>query len=123
MLAQRFDAASLDKLRAQVLACAEAAGIRGRRALDVVLAVHELAANAVRHGGGSGQLTVEVTATALHCRIADPGQRTVDGSAGPVPQWPVLRGHGLWLVRQAADHLAMTTSPGGSEVTAVFTLP
>jgi anti-sigma regulatory factor (Ser/Thr protein kinase) len=104
------------------------------RAIDVMLAVHELAANAVRHGPGHGRLRVHVTASTLRCEVSDPGPASRDGRApggtggqapvatGAVP-WPVEQGHGLWLVRKAADHLRVTSGPHGSLITAVFTLP
>ena len=52
MLEQEFDGAGLHMLRELVLTYATAAGMREDRAVEVMLAVHELAANAVRHGAG-----------------------------------------------------------------------
>jgi anti-sigma regulatory factor (Ser/Thr protein kinase) len=51
------------------------------RALDVMLAVHELAANAVEHGGGTGRLRMSVTNRELICQVSDPGP--------PAPASPV----------------------------------
>ena len=51
-----FDSGALYILRAEVLALAGQAGLSDDRAGDVVLAVHELAANVVCHGGGKGRL-------------------------------------------------------------------
>jgi two-component sensor histidine kinase len=51
-LDQEFDPGTLHALRAKVLAQACRAGLSEGRAADVVLAVHELAANAIRHGAG-----------------------------------------------------------------------
>ena len=53
-LDQEFDAGTLHTLRAKVLVHACRAGLSESRAMDVVLAVHELAANAIRHGAGGG---------------------------------------------------------------------
>lgn len=122
VLDRPFDAASLSQLRRHVLAYAQAAGLTGKRAIDVMLAVHELAANAVRHGAGSGRLQAQLTEGTLRCRVADPGRDARDGAPSPLREWPVKRGHGLWLVRQAADHVDMVTGPGGSEVIAVFAI-
>jgi hypothetical protein len=44
-------------------------GMPEGRALDVMLAVHELAANAIEHGGGTGRLRMSVTNQELICRI------------------------------------------------------
>ena len=49
-LDQTFDADTLADLRKAVLAVATAVGMPDHRAAEVMLAVHELAANAVRHG-------------------------------------------------------------------------
>jgi anti-sigma regulatory factor (Ser/Thr protein kinase) len=54
MLDQEFGETTLRVLRETVPAHATDAGMPEGRALDVMLAVHELAANAVEHGGGPG---------------------------------------------------------------------
>ena len=66
-----FDSGALYILRAEVLALAGQAGLSDDRAGDVVLAVHELAANVVCHGGGKGRLRVWQLAGALHCQVDD----------------------------------------------------
>ena len=53
-LDQAFDGDSLYALRAAVAAHGSQAGLSEGRTRDLVLAVHELAANAVRHGAGQG---------------------------------------------------------------------
>jgi hypothetical protein len=57
-----FDAGTLSRLRKAVFDEAAGAGMPNHRAADVVIAVHELAANAVRHGAGGGLLTMRVQA-------------------------------------------------------------
>jgi anti-sigma regulatory factor (Ser/Thr protein kinase) len=125
---QAFSADTLAGLRKSVLAEAEAAGMPGGRAGEVMLAVHELAANAVCHGGGAGLAQMRVVAGELHCQVSDAGPGSVDGDArrGGASQagpWPVEPGHGLWLVHKVADRLSMACGLGGSRVTAVFALP
>jgi anti-sigma regulatory factor (Ser/Thr protein kinase) len=104
------------------------------RALDVMLAVHELAANAVEHGGGTGRLRMSATNRELICQVSDPGpvssglprnstlgsQRP--GAAARTSPWPYEPGHGLWLVRQIADHISVNYGPAGSQVTVAFTM-
>lgn len=116
VLDQQFDVTTLSPLRGRVLAAARTAGLPGSRAVDVMLALHELAANAVRHGAGSGRLRITRTASELCCAVTDAGP------AGPDP-WLCQPGHGLWLVQQAADRVSVVTGPAGSKVTAVFSLP
>ena len=134
MLDREFDTDALAELRSAVLGYATACGMPGDRAIDVMLAVHELAANAVRHGPGHGRLRMHVSASALHCEVSDPGPpsrdgRVRDGAGGQAPcapgavPWPVEQGHGLWLVHTVADHVRVTSGPHGSLITAVFALP
>ena len=126
-LDQAFDAETLQELRNAVLAEATAAGMPGDRATEVMLAMHELAANAVRHGGGAGRARMRVVAGELHCQVSDPGTGRADGdarrgSADAAPPWPFQPGHGLWLVQNAADHVSVADGLGGSRVTMVFAL-
>jgi anti-sigma regulatory factor (Ser/Thr protein kinase) len=100
----------------------------GDRADEVMLAVHELAANTVRHGAGAGRLAMRVREGQLYCQVSDIGPARVDGQARragtPAAQpWPVRRGHGLWLVQTAADQVSLASGPAGSQVTAMFALP
>ena len=57
-----FSAVTLHEVREAVVARAVMAGIAGDQAIEVMLAVHELAANAVRHGAGRGRVRIHVTA-------------------------------------------------------------
>jgi serine/threonine-protein kinase RsbW len=127
-LDQAFDAETLWELRTVVMTEAAAAGMPDDRATQVMLAVHELAANTVRHGGGAERVRMRVTAGELTCEVTDAGPGSIDGDArrggaGAASPWPFQRGHGLWLVQNAADHVRVTSGPGGSQVTVVFALP
>lgn len=128
-LHRAFDAGSLPDLRKSVLAEAAAVGMVGDRAADVMIVVHELAANAVRHGAGAGRLAMRVMAGRLYCEVSDAGPARIHGRrprrAGTqaAQPWPVRRGHGLWLVETAADEVSVTSGMAGSRVTAVFILP
>ena len=46
-------------------------GLIGSRLDDFVLAVHEIAANAIVHAGTGGRLTLQRAANGLRCLIAD----------------------------------------------------
>ena len=119
MLVLGFDADALAGLRQAVLGYATACGMPEDRAVDVMLAVHEVAANAVHHGPGHGRLRLHVTAGTLRCEVADAGPASRDGTA----PWPVEHGHGLWLVETIADHVRVNSGPHGSLITMAFTLP
>ena len=66
-----FDPGTLHVVRARMRDCAGHAGLPEGQAENVVLAVHELAANAICHGGGAGRLRVWILAGALHCQVDD----------------------------------------------------
>jgi anti-anti-sigma factor len=120
---QAFDSGSLYALREAVAAHATQAGLSEGRVTDAVLAVHELAANAIRHGAGHGRLRVWETGSALRCEVTDGGG--ADG-ADPRPRapavWPVEHGHGLWLIRQVADQASLDSGPLGTVAVVSFTL-
>jgi anti-sigma regulatory factor (Ser/Thr protein kinase) len=119
LLDQTFDADSLYALRSAAAAHAARAGLSGLRLYDVVGTVHELAANAVRHGAGHGRLLLWASDGVLNCQVSD------DGAAGPAGDqagWPVEHGHGLWLVRHFTPDISVSTGPDGTTVTASFPL-
>ena len=123
VLDQEFDSGNLYALRAAVQAHVGQAGLSEDRASDVVLAVHELAANAIAHGAGHGRLRLWDLAGALSCEIADGGTPGTTDSSDTADPWPTADGHGLWLVRQVADHLDLRSGPRGTRAVVTFALP
>ena len=120
VLEQEFDDGSLYALRAAVAAHASRAGLPEGRTGDLVLVVHELAANAIRHGAGHGRLRLWTAADAVRCEITDDGPaEAADPDAAP---WPVEPGHGLWLARQVADQASLDSGPSGTVATVSFAL-
>jgi anti-sigma regulatory factor (Ser/Thr protein kinase) len=95
---------------------AERAGLRGARVRDLVLAVHELAANSLRHGGGHGVLRMWEDHDAFVCEVRDEGriEEPLVGRALPSPDQ--AGGHGLWLVNQVCDLVQLRSSSLGSVV-------
>jgi anti-anti-sigma factor len=140
----RLDGDSLYQVRASVAAHATQAGLPPRRADDLVIAVHELAANVVRHGSGYGRVRIWQHRQALNCQVTDegpptaaaaaggadagpesePGAESQPGAARPAdaPPWRIEPGHGLWLVRQLADRTSLHPGPRGTAVTISFAL-
>ena len=66
-----FDWPDCTGLRRLVAGQCAAAGLMGSRLDDFVLAVHEIAANAIVHAGMGGRLTLQRAANGLRCLIAD----------------------------------------------------
>jgi anti-sigma regulatory factor (Ser/Thr protein kinase) len=131
VLDQCFDASSLSALRASTQACAAQAGMPAERAADVVIALHELAANAVRHGAGSGRLRIWDHADALYCRVDDDGSvaEPPPGAIGAgsarqnlADRWPREPGHGLWVARKVADQMTLRSDARGTSVVITFSL-
>lgn len=126
LVEQAFDSDSLYVLRSAVAAHAAAAGLSHSRVYDVVLVAHELAANAVRHGAGRGQLRLWADTGFLYCQVSDDGRAVpadesavaADGAAA----WPAQHGHGLWLAGQVADDVGIGRGPAGTTATARFRL-
>ncbi|MER6692021.1 ATP-binding protein, partial [Streptomyces minutiscleroticus] len=96
-----FTAPSLSYLRAQVRAWTAEAGLPWERCEEFVLAVDEIAANAVLHGGGHGILTMHQHHGTLHCQVADQGPGFTDSAAAPACSAETAEnGRGLWMVQQ-----------------------
>jgi anti-sigma regulatory factor (Ser/Thr protein kinase) len=96
-----------------------------RRTDDVVIAIHELAANVVQHGAGRGRLRMWQVPGALRFQVDDGARPASLNGAGPnaADHWPYLKGHGLWLVREVADRMSVISGPGGTRAHVMFTLP
>jgi anti-sigma regulatory factor (Ser/Thr protein kinase) len=80
-----------------------------------VVAVNELLTNAVRHGGGTGHLTLSAAAGSVVCEVTDHGS----GLDGVSPQRPAPDepgGWGLWLVRELTDTCEIKSGPDGTAV-------
>jgi anti-sigma regulatory factor (Ser/Thr protein kinase) len=126
LLDQEFDSDTLYALRAAVQAHAGRAGLSEDRSGEVVLAVHELAANAIAHGAGHGRLRMWDLAGALSCEVLDDGPAGAGGLPRPseaADPWRSADGHGLWLVRQVADQLDLRSGPRGTRAVVTFARP
>jgi anti-sigma regulatory factor (Ser/Thr protein kinase) len=110
----------LAAVRTLVREQARHAGLPGKRAIDLELAVSEAAANTVRHaaaqGHRQGTLRVWCTADEIVCEIRDGGV-IADALAGRrQPAAGALTGHGLWLVQQVCDHVEIASGADGTTV-------
>jgi anti-sigma regulatory factor (Ser/Thr protein kinase) len=97
------------------------ADVAGPRDLveDFLLAVDEMASNAVRHGRPPVGLRLWTAPEALVCTISDSGHGW-DGpfaGYGPAHGEDLSRGGmGLWLARQLCDHVAIRRGPSGVSI-------
>ncbi|MGH3565727.1 MAG: ATP-binding protein [Pseudonocardia sp.] len=112
----RFTAWRLHEVRATVEKLLTSVGFGHDRADDVVLAVNEVATNAVEHGSLEAELCIWTGTDGVVCEVHDGG--TLDdplpGLRPPHPGEP--RGRGVWIARQLCDLLHVWRDSAGTHV-------
>ena len=129
-LDQTFFADNLFALRNAVAAHGTSLGLSSTRVSDLVLLAHELASNAVRHGGATAavpgrlRLWASPDPPAVVCEVSDDGPGLVDAELrGRDPVATTAgNGRGLWIVRQIADVVEIVGGSDGTRITATFLL-
>jgi anti-sigma regulatory factor (Ser/Thr protein kinase) len=122
-LDQTFTSYHLFSLRNAIAAHATEFGLTARRAEDLILVAHELASNAVRHAGVTsampGRLRLWRDGDVIVCQVSDDGPGLIDlHEAGVRPAAVTASsGRGLWIARQVADRVDISTGPEGTTVT------
>jgi anti-sigma regulatory factor (Ser/Thr protein kinase) len=124
LAAQQFDAHGLAALRRVVAQAAAKVGLTGGRLDDVVMAVNEIATNAVAHAGGWGALRIWTRHGRLLCEVTDRGSGldTERVYGRPPPPAAATSGRGLWLARQVAS-VTVDSGPSGTTIRLAFPLP
>jgi serine/threonine-protein kinase RsbW len=118
LLSEVFDHSRVTELRHAVTSCAAAAGLAGDRLDDFVVAVNELLTNAVRHGGGSGQVAIWREDASVVCEVIDHGPGLPEARS-EFPARPAANdpgGRGLWLAAELTDTLELQTGRNGTSV-------
>jgi anti-sigma regulatory factor (Ser/Thr protein kinase) len=111
-----FSGDSLGQVRHTLGAWAESQGLDEDGAEELVLAVNEIAANSVRHGGGSGTMRRWRENGTLLCEVQDAGHISapLTGRVRPAPE--AVSGRGVWLANQLCDLVQIRSAPMGSVV-------
>ena len=105
----------LERFRERLARELMAAKVPEATALDTLVAGTEVAANAVRHGGGIEEVRVGSAAGRFVCEVIDRGGGFDDPAAGYlVPR--AGTGSGLWVARQLTWSLESFHSPRGFTV-------
>lgn len=111
-----FERSGLDDVRRFVSRQAVAVGLPPVRVDDLVLAVHEVATNSLRHGGGGGAVRLWTDGAGLVCEVRDRGviREPMVGRVRPAVDQE--NGRGLWIVNQLCDLVQVRSSSAGSVV-------
>jgi anti-sigma regulatory factor (Ser/Thr protein kinase) len=107
---------ALGAVRELVTERAATAGLDSERIADLAMAVNEVAANSVEHGGGSGRLAVWAENGYLVCQVTDAGHITDPLAGRMLPPADQPGGRGLVLVNQVCDLVRVHTSPDGTTI-------
>ena len=108
-----FDGHSLSEMRRFVAARVQRAELSGDRAHDFLLAVNEIATNAVVHGRSPATLRIWHSDGEVIVEVSDAGDGIGDVLAGqlmPTPSRP--GGRGLWLSRLLCDAVEVRNGSG-----------
>ncbi|MBP2325291.1 anti-sigma regulatory factor (Ser/Thr protein kinase) [Kibdelosporangium banguiense] len=116
------EAATLADTRRFITKFGTQAGL-GARVDDLVLCIDELAANSIRHGGGTGTVCAWIEAGSVICQVNDSGY-LANPLVGRIPA-PAMQigGRGLLMVNHMADLVRIHTTPEGTAIRIYFTTP
>lgn len=121
------DIDGLHALRSTLAAHASALGAPGEQVEALIIVATELATNAIRHGGGTGQVRLWHHGDVLYCQVSDEGPGIADPAIGSSRPDPMDAGghRGLWICRNLAEELTIRTGPEvpGSTITAAIHRP
>jgi len=118
-----FDLSRLVDVRRSVAEAAGRAQLDDDRAQDLIVAVHEVAANSVRHGGGTGLLRTWSGGAGVTCEIRDAGVITEPLAGRLRPQDAAGGGNGMWLANQLCDLVQVRSSQTGTIVRLLVRAP
>jgi anti-sigma regulatory factor (Ser/Thr protein kinase) len=111
-----FNGSGLRPVRRLVSTEAARAGFTSQPIADLVLAVNEVAANSLAHGGGSGTFRVWRDGDVLVCEIRDGGHIDDPLVDRRRPAPGQRSGRGLWLANQLCDLVQLRSSTTGTTV-------
>ncbi|PFG35237.1 sensor histidine kinase [Sanguibacter antarcticus] len=106
----------LGAVRALVSRHGHSAGLSPNQVDDLRLALTEVAANSLDHGGGHGLMRAWHEPGALVFEVRDGGTMTNLLAGRTVPRRDQARGRGLWLVNQLCDLMQIRSTDSGTVV-------
>lgn len=115
-LQRGFGAWQLNEVRADVEAALVGSGYGQVRAEDVVLAVNEVATNAVEYGSADAKLFLWLAPDGAVCEVHDRGRLRDPLPGLTAPHTSDPRGRGVWIARQICESLHVWSDPSGTHV-------
>ena len=110
------DASSLASARQLVRERASELGLAEQAAGDFALAVHEVIANSLKHGGGLGEVCLWSHPDAVICEVHDKGYLADPLAGRRRPASTGESGRGLWMANQLCDLVQIRTGAEGTTV-------
>lgn len=112
----RYNTFELNRVREAVEYAVRGSDLERTRGEDLVLAVNEIATNAVEHGSTQAELFVWAGRDELVCELHDEGrlEQPLIGLSPPHPSQ--ARGRGTWIARQLCDALHVWRDTAGTHV-------
>jgi anti-sigma regulatory factor (Ser/Thr protein kinase) len=86
------------------------------QAAELVLAVHEVAVNSIRHGGGQALLRAWTEQGTVVCEVSDSGWAPDPLAGRERPPAGARQGRGLWLLNEWCDLVQWRSSFAGTLV-------
>ncbi|MDQ2791730.1 MAG: hypothetical protein DLM60_20315 [Pseudonocardiales bacterium] len=112
----------LGALRRRLRSWSATCGLGVQDTDDIVIAVDEIATNALEHGRPPARVRGWTTPAALFVRVDDHGRTSIPATTGyHRPGTDARRGRGIWIARHLADVLTTHTDPTGTTVAMRFT--
>ncbi len=91
-------------------------GLSQERTADLVLAVNEVATNAIKHAQARGLMRLWATPTQVVCQLEDPGHIADPLAGRHMPTLSADGGLGLWMVNQLCDLVEARTGALGTVI-------
>ncbi|MFC6022612.1 ATP-binding protein [Plantactinospora solaniradicis] len=122
MFQDDFDGVRVADVRRSLTERLLRAGFGGPRLDDFVTAINEAMTNAVRHGGGWGEVRLW-RAEHLVCEVQDRGPGLADPLTVPKdrPRPSANGGMGLWLAQELADSIDIRSGSDGVRIRLTLT--
>jgi anti-sigma regulatory factor (Ser/Thr protein kinase) len=111
-----FDRETFGSVRRHVVQAVEGCGLGAAERDDLALAAHEVAANSIEHGLGSGRLRVWRQDESVICEVRDGGQIRAPLAGWELPPPGASGGRGLWMANQLCDLVQIRSGVDGTTV-------